>query len=34
MPKIKESSIEELKSRVNIYVVVSAYVALKKAGST
>ena len=34
MPKIKESSIEELKSRVNIYDVVSAYVSLKKAGSS
>lgn len=34
MPKIKASSIEELKSRVNIYDVVSAYVSLKKSGSS
>ena len=34
MPKIKASSIEELKARVNIYDVVSAYVSLKKSGSS
>lgn len=34
MPKIKASSIEELKTRVNIYDVVSAYVSLKKSGTS
>lgn len=34
MPKIKESCIEEIKSKVNIYDLVSQYVALKRSGSS
>ena len=33
MPRIKKSCIEEIKARVSVYDVVSAYVNLKKSGS-
>ena len=34
MPRIKDSSIDELRNRVNIYDLVSLYVSLKKSGSS